>query len=98
LGYVAQVVALDPASIQKVDTDELIDAYGDSVGIAPKIVRGDEQVAAMRQAEAQAEQARQQAEAMQSVSLTAKNLGGASTEEGTALGSLIEASEAGQVV
>lgn len=96
LGFVTQVAAVDPGAMMKVDTDELIDTYGDAVGIEPKVVRSDEQVAEMRQAQQQAQAQAQQAEQLQSESAAVKDLGSASTDENTALGGLLQAAQAGQ--
>lgn len=55
--FASQIVALDPRSAAKVDFDQMLDEYGSDVGVAPKIIRSDEEVAEMREAAQQEEQA-----------------------------------------
>lgn len=47
---------------EKFDADQALDEYGAALGIPPEIVRDDEEVAAMREAKAQAAQAEQMAQ------------------------------------
>lgn len=57
-GTVAQFTGAAPA---KVDFDQVLDEYGSGLSVPPKIVRDDEEVAAMRDAEAQQAQMQQMA-------------------------------------
>jgi len=67
----------DPTVWDKLDTDLLIDEYTDALGVAPRIVRGPEQVAALRAERAkqqQAAQAMQAAEQMANTAATASQV------------------------
>lgn len=48
--FASQVIAMNPDSAIKVDFDQMIDEYAGDVGVAPKIVRSDEDVEEMRAA------------------------------------------------
>ena len=61
----------------KADIDQMCDEYAQAIGVPPSIVRGDDDVAAMRQSRAQAQQEAQQMQAMSAAkdaSVAAKNL------------------------
>lgn len=62
VGVIAQAKQ-DPAIWDKVDTDQAVDNYADMLGVDPKLIRSDEDVAAMRDQRAK-QQAAQQAAAM----------------------------------
>lgn len=87
-----------PGILDKVDTDSLVDVYGDMTSIPPQIIRSDDQVAQMRQQKQKAAQAQQQAELMNQQSQTAKNLAQAPIDGNNALSTLLAQSNAGQVV
>jgi hypothetical protein len=53
-----------PDVLDKWDMDQTVDVYADSAGIDPHLVRSDDDVAAMRQARAQAQQQQAAAERM----------------------------------
>jgi hypothetical protein len=91
LGMAERVAALDEASLAKTDFDQLLDEFGDVVGVPPSIIRSDENVEKRRAAEAEAAANAQQTEQAALAAKTAKDLGGASTATGTALGDLKEA-------
>jgi hypothetical protein len=59
-GYIGQLAAFAPSVLDKIDVDEMADVYADMTSVNPKIVRSDDDVAAMR--EARAEQAKQAAD------------------------------------
>lgn len=86
-----RVFAIDPYSVFKTDWDAFLDERGDMVNLGSKVMRDDDEAKAMRdqamQAEAQAAQAEQANLATQNV----KNLGSASTDEGTALADIKKA-------
>lgn len=50
---------MSPSSLDKVDFDQVIDETGEMLGVSPRIIRSDEDVAAQR--EQQANQAQMQA-------------------------------------
>lgn len=73
MGFVGQVAKAQadageaPTSLDKIDLDQAIDEYGISIGVPPTIIRGDDDVAALREERAQAAQAQQMAAAAQPV-------------------------------
>ncbi len=98
-GFVGRMaeVSQDPATLDKVDRDQLIDVYGDLTGVSPSIIRSDEKVAALREGRAQQQQAAQQAETAKTATAAAKNLSETSMEGDSALTRLAEAARAGQL-
>lgn len=91
VGAVASIAAAkqDPSVWDKVDTDKIIDKAASYLGVDPEIIRGDDDVAAMRQQRAQAMQAQQQAEAAQQAAETAKSLAGADMTTDNALTNVV---------
>lgn len=61
----------DPTVWDKLDTDQILDEYTDSLGLPPRTVRSDEQVAEIRAARAQQQAAAQSLAAAQQVADTA---------------------------
>ncbi len=62
--FVGNLAGVSPEVLDKMDADQLVDEYGSAIGVVPTVVRGDEDVAQIRQAKAQAQaaaQAQQQA-------------------------------------
>ena len=90
-------VTQNPAVLDKVDTDQLIDVYGDAISIPTSVVRTDEQTAGIRQERAQAQQAQAQAQAIQEMAGAARDLSAAKTDEPNALTALLEQAKAGQI-
>jgi hypothetical protein len=82
---VAQLAAVDPTVLDKMDRDQFVDEYGDMTGIPPRIIVSDEQVAVVRQARAEAKKQEQAAALAQQTSQTAKNLSQADTTGKNAL-------------
>lgn len=67
IGNIAQAQAAAQQEVtvyDKADIDQMVDEYGQAIGVPPSIVRGDDDVAAMRQQRAQAQQQAQQMQAM----------------------------------
>jgi hypothetical protein len=91
LGTVGNIAPNVPSVLDKVDTDQLIDIYGTTMGVPAGIIRSDEDTAAVRQARAEAEQAAMEAEQIESASKTAKNLAQADTSGDNALTKLLKA-------
>jgi hypothetical protein len=88
LGFVSQVYQLYPAIIDKVNFDEMYDAWAEMQGIPPRLSRSDEEVAQLREQRAQEEQQakmmamlEQGAGAAAMGSQAVKNLAGASPVE-----------------
>lgn len=82
----------------KVDADQMVDDYANITGVPTNIVRTDEQVAAIRQQRAQAQQAQQAAATMKDGATAAKTLSQANMESDNGLTRLIQAGQAGQMV
>lgn len=58
-GFVGNLAQFNPDVLDKVNTDEAVDAYGDMHGIPPKMIRTEEQVKGLRAARAEAQKAEQ---------------------------------------
>jgi len=50
LGFAGSVAQLNPSALDKIDTDQMVDEFADQIGPPVKVIRTDEQVAAIRQA------------------------------------------------
>lgn len=98
-GFTGQVatVTQDPTVMDKVDTDQLIDEYGEAVGISPRIIRSDEKVAAMREERAASQQQEQAAAQARELAAGAKDLSQTDMKGDNALTRLMSMSKAGQV-
>jgi len=53
LGFVGNIVPVVPGAIDKINSDEAINEYADALGVSPKILRSDDDVAVMRAQAAQ---------------------------------------------
>lgn len=89
LGFVGQLAGLDPMVARKVDLEEAIEEYGALTGIKPKLILSKEQMEALRQQQAQAEQAAMQAEQANQMVQTGKALSETKMDEDTALAQLL---------
>lgn len=88
----------DPTILDKVDKDQLIDEYGEALGVSPKIIRSDEKVEEIRQTRAQERdmaQAQQAAETIKQGASAAKDLSQADMSGDNALTQLIDRANAG---
>lgn len=99
-GFVGQLAAVNPEVLDKVDADQLVDEYGEAVGISPLIIRSDEKVEEMRsqrqQAAAQQQQAEQMAQSASAVKdLSQAQLGG---DQDNVLTRMIDNATAGQII
>lgn len=74
VGQVAAATAQPNPTWDRVNVDEVITAHALMTGIAPKNIRSEDEVAAMRQAQAQAAAQQQKMAALEQASKTAKNL------------------------
>lgn len=99
-GFVGNVrtTTEDPAVLDKVDMDTLIDKYGEMTGIPPGIVRDQDKVDAIRQQRQQQQQAQAQAEQAAQAADAAKKLSGADMTGDNALTRLAAAGQAGNVL
>lgn len=64
-GFVGNLAAVKPEVLDKFDADQAVDEYADALGVSPRIVRSDEDVAKLRAGRAQQEQAAQAAQMAQ---------------------------------
>lgn len=91
------VVQAHPDSGDKIDTDHMLEVYGEMTSIAPGIIRTDDQVQAIRQQRAKAQQAQQQMEMMQQGAQTAQTLSQTDMGGDSALNRLLDTAKAGQL-
>ena len=85
LGTVGAVAQLRPEVVDKLDADQLIDAYADMLGVPPDLIVADDQVAIIREQRAKQEAQQQALQAAPMVADTAKKLADADTEGKNAL-------------
>jgi hypothetical protein len=74
VGFVGNLAAAKPDIADKLDFDQVVDEYADMLGVPPKIVRPDDDVAKIRESRAQQVMAQQRAEQLQQVAQGAKLL------------------------
>jgi hypothetical protein len=92
--FVGQVAAFDPSAIAKLDSHQAIDDVAERLGVSPRIVRSDDDVAEIQAAQQeQAEQAQQQ-QMLMGAAQAAGQLGKAKME-GTALGAMVQGAQGG---
>ncbi|HEY0201495.1 MAG TPA: portal protein [Burkholderiaceae bacterium] len=82
IGVVAQAL---PTVLDNFDADKWASIYADSLGVDPRLLRGEDDVAALRQQRAQAQQQAAQQEQAAQAANTAKTLAQAPTTGGNAL-------------
>lgn len=79
-GFAGQMAAVWPDSRHKFDAMQAVDEYGMALGVSPSVIRSDDEVEAMAQAEQQAMQAQQQMAMMQQGVQTAQAASQVDTE------------------
>lgn len=97
-GFVQGIVQVVPSVLDKVDIDQAIDVYGDTLSLKTGIIRSDDAVAKIREAQAQAQQAQQQMEHMNQLAQTSKAMSETKLDENSALTRLMEQGNAGRAV
>jgi hypothetical protein len=90
--------AENPEVFDSIDVDYLINAYAESSGIDPKIIKPEEAVQALRKARTDAQAKAQQAQQAESMSKTAKNLSGADMSGDSALTRMFGRKTAGKTL
>ena len=90
--------AENPEVFDTVDIDYLINAYAESAGIDPRIIKPEEAVQALRKARADQQQAAQKSQQMESMSKSAKNLSGANMSGDSALTRMFGRKTAGRTL
>lgn len=89
LGTVGAVAGLRPEVVDKIDADQIIDAYADMLGVDPSLIVADDKVAMIRQQRAQQQQQQQMTEAMPQMAQTAKAVSDINLTEDNALASVL---------
>lgn len=74
IGFVGNMAAAYPQVLDKINADNVVDEYGDRMGVASKIIEDDETVALTRQARAQAQETAAKAQSVPLVADAAKTL------------------------
>ena len=88
LNFVLSAGKINPESLDVVNFDKLIENYGDQTSMVPGVVRDPEQVAGIRQARAQAQQAQMQSDMLKQNASAAKDLSQADLGGDNALAAL----------
>jgi hypothetical protein len=89
LGTVGAIAPMRPDVLDKLDTDQLIDAYADMLGVDPTLIVADDRVAIIRRDRAQQQQAQQAAAMMQPTVDAAHKLSQTPTGNDSALDSVM---------
>lgn len=90
VGNLGMVAQYKPDVLDKFNADEWADAYSDMLGVDPKLIVANDQVAIVRDARNKAQAAQAQTEAMHTQSEVARNLAGAQTTEPSALTNVMD--------
>lgn len=97
-GFVSQLAAVDPSVLDKVNMDQTVDEYGEATGVPPGMVRSDDEVDALRQERAKAQQAQKMMEGMKTLTEGAKDLSQMDMSKDTALTRMVNDANAGALV
>jgi hypothetical protein len=89
--FVGGLAAAFPESADKMNADQLVDEYAEAIGVVPTVVRGDDEVDAIRQQRAQQAQAAQAQQAIANGIQGAKTLSETQLTPDSALGRIIGA-------
>jgi hypothetical protein len=92
IGATASIAAAkqDPSVWDKIDTDQVIDKAAGYLGVDPELIRGADQVQALRERRAQAQAAQEKAAMAQAAAATAKDLAGADMSGDNALTNVLQ--------
>ena len=96
-GFASQIAQVQPEALDKIDTDQMLDIYGESASVPFGIVRTDEAVGQIRQSRQQQQQAMQQQAMVQQAATSAKDLSQTSLEGDNALSRIIDQANAGNL-
>lgn len=97
-GFASQVASVNSDSLDKINTDKLLDVYGDMTSIPPGILRTNDEVREIRDRREEQQRAMQSAELAKQGASAAKDLSGTNLEGDNALTRMIDQSRAGQLV
>jgi hypothetical protein len=81
LGTVGAIAQLKPEVLDKIDADQVVDAYSDMLGVDPSLIVADDKVALIRKARAQQQAAMQRAAAAPEMAKAAASMGSIKTDE-----------------
>lgn len=95
--FMGGLMAYSPNAMEKVNIDELVGSYADTVGLSPNIILSEDEVNQMRQQRAQQQQAMMAQQAVAQNAQTAKNLSQADTQGPNALTALMQQANAGNL-
>lgn len=98
-GFVTNIAAQtgQPQILRKVNIDQMIDVYGNRLGVDPEIIRSDDDVEAIEAQDQKAQQAMVMAEQIKNAAGAARDLSQADLEKDSALKRLVDQSQAGQL-
>jgi len=82
LGQVGGMAQFNPAILDKLKPDEIVDAYADMLGVAPSLIMANADVAIIRKQRAEALAKQQQLQAIQQGAETMKTMSETETPEG----------------
>lgn len=85
LGTVGSIAQMKPEVLDKIDADEVVDAYADMLGVDPRLIVGDEQVALVRQQRAQQQAQMANMQATMAATEAAAKMGNIDTSKPNAL-------------
>ncbi len=89
-GFILSMAEVQPDILDKVDFDQQVDEYGSAAGVPPRVIRSDDDVAAMRQQRAQAAKAQQASEMIATGAGAAKDLSETDVTGDNALTALLQ--------
>lgn len=89
-GFAAQLSTVWPDARHKVNVTQMIDDYSEAIGVNPRVIRSDDEVSSMIQAEQQQAAAAQAAAQGEQMANIAKTVSETSTDEGNVLGEIIK--------
>ncbi|MBR0568371.1 hypothetical protein J5J83_19795 [Azoarcus sp. L1K30] len=90
VGNLGAIAQMKPDVLDRFDSDEWAEIYADMLGVDPRLIVADDQVAMIRQQRAQAQQQAAHAEQMAQGAQTAKNLAAADTSGDNALTNVMQ--------
>ena len=91
-GFVSQMAQVDPSVLDKIKADKVVDVYADMTSVPPSIIRTDEEVSAIRDQRAQAQQQAAAAQQAQTMAQTAQTMSQTpiGNEQDTALNAMLK--------
>lgn len=89
LGTIGSIAQLKPDVLDKLDADQVVDAYADMLGVDPELIVADDKVAFIRAQRQQAEQAQTQMATMQPMADSMKTMSETNVEQPSVLKELI---------